>query len=50
MLSCVAYQSVINAGHIEGGMDDVHRESVFHMTVDEIPNAEPDLWVLVDGF
>jgi len=41
MLFYVTYQLVINAGHVE---DDrcLSAENVFHMTVGEIFNAEPD--------
>ena len=50
MLFCAAYQPVINAGYVEDGMDDIHRLKVFHITVNEIPNAESDFRVLIDGF
>ena len=41
IISCVAYQPIINAGHVEGDID-IHRLKVSSMTVGEIPNAELD--------
>jgi len=53
MLSCVAYQSVINTGHVENviwWMMSIDWKCLPYDCKWEIPNAEPDLRVLVDGF
>ena len=51
MLFCVAYQPIINVGYVEDGMNDVHRLKMSStLTMDEIPNTEPDFQVLIEEF